>query len=177
MSNNHKNSVEAWVNIGGVLCGSILAGKALRWPQCRYVKLFVLGSGSFEGIESLTTIRCTGCFDGLKLSDHVLIVNHVGIPLSGQVSDRARLGYCYLRREGPNNGLTLMTEQIPPRSLTIAELRLDHFYLDPEIHLKTASGSGSDSAYWGTFICSIMEPNPTTQWTAQAHATRPQSHW
>jgi hypothetical protein len=48
-------NVKAWVNIGGVLRGSALVDTALTWPTSWFVKLFILGGKSSEGIESLAT--------------------------------------------------------------------------------------------------------------------------
>jgi hypothetical protein len=66
-------------------------------------------------------------------------MNYIGIPLPGQVSERARLGYSLLRADGPNDGLTRIVDEIPAASITIAELGLDHFFSDPEIHIKTVA--------------------------------------
>ncbi|MEW5757375.1 MAG: hypothetical protein AB1810_13840 [Pseudomonadota bacterium] len=133
------NSVKAWVNIGGTLRGSALADKALRWPLRWYVKLFVIGGGSFDGIESLTTTRSAERATRTSLPSDVFVLNYVGIPLSGQVSKRARFGYSLLREEGPNDGLTQIVDEIPSGSVTIAELGLDHFFADPAISLKTVA--------------------------------------
>jgi hypothetical protein len=134
-----SHSVKAWVNIGGTLRGSILADKAVTWPACWFVKLFVIGGGSFDGLESLTTERSTERASRISLPPDVPVVNYVGIPLSGQVSGRARLGYSLLREEGPNDGLTQIVDEIPSGSRTIAELGLDHFFDGPDIHLKTVA--------------------------------------
>lgn len=42
----------------------------------------------------------------ISLPPDIPVINYVGIPLSGQVSGQARLGYFLLREEGPNDGLT-----------------------------------------------------------------------
>ncbi|MBI2752092.1 MAG: hypothetical protein HYX46_01020 [Betaproteobacteria bacterium] len=133
------HNVKAWVNIGGLLHGSSLADEAVKWPTRWYVKFFITGGRSFDGIDSLTTKRSVDRARRLGLPDDVVVVNYVAIPLSGQVSNRARLGYSLLRNEGPNDGLTQIVDEIPSRSITIAELGLDHFFDDPEIHLKTVA--------------------------------------
>lgn len=135
----HAHGVKAWVNIGGLLRGSALADEALKWPVSWYVKYFVVGGRSFEGIESLTTARSMGRANEISLPPDVLVLNYVGIPLSGQVSDQARTGYSVLRGEGPNDGLTQIVDEIPPGSITIAELGLDHYYNHPEIHIKAVA--------------------------------------
>lgn len=136
---NRSHRVKAWVNIGGVLRGSALADKALTWPTCWFVKLFVIGGDSFDGIESMATLRSAERADRTTLPSDILVMNYVGIPLSGQVSDRARLGYSLLRADGPNDGLTRIVDEIPAASITVAELGLGHFFSDPEIHIKTVA--------------------------------------
>jgi hypothetical protein len=135
----HVHNVKAWVNIGGVLRGSALADAAVRWPQRWYVRLFILRGDSFAGVHSLTTARSAKRLGGARLPERVLIVNYVGIPLSGQVSERARPGYVRLRKEGPNDGLTPIVDEILPGSVTIVELGLDHFYWHPEMPLRTVA--------------------------------------
>ncbi len=134
-----SHNVKAWLNIGGVLHGSVLADTALTWPVCWYAKLFVVRGESFAGIESLTTKNSKERAEQNTLLPGITVVNYVGIPLSGQVSDRARLGYSLLRAKGPNDGLTLILDEIPANSITIADLGLDHFFGDPDIHYKTVA--------------------------------------
>lgn len=143
----HPPGVKAWVNIGGLLRGSALADEALKWPVSWYVKFFVIGGRSFEGIESLTIARSRERANEIRLPPDILILNYVGIPLSGQVSDQARTGYSVLRGDGPNDGLTQIVDEIPPGSITIAEFGLDHYYNHPEIHIKAVA--------LGRVVCSV----------------------
>jgi hypothetical protein len=131
--------VKAWVNIGGVLRGSTLADRALTWPTSWLVKLFILGGQSSEGIESLSTQISVERASRTVLPAHMTVLNYTGIPLSGQVSERARTGYSLLREEGPNDGLTPIVDEIPTGSITVAELGLDHFFRDPLIDMKTVA--------------------------------------
>lgn len=133
------HNVIAWVNIGGVLRGSALADTALTWPTSWFVKLFILGGKSSKGIESLATGISIERASRTVLPADIAVVNYIGIPLSGQVSEGARFGYSLLREEGPNDGLTPIVDEIPSDSITIAELGLDHFFSDPEIHIKTVA--------------------------------------
>lgn len=136
-STNTNHNVKAWVNIGGVLRGSALADKALTWPTCWFVKLFVIKGDSFDGIESMATLRSAERASRVTLPSDIIIMNYVGIPLSGQITERARLGYSLLREDGPNDGLTQIIDEIPEASITVPEIGLDHFFNDPKIHIKT----------------------------------------
>ena len=55
-------------------------------------------------------------FTRLRIDADVLIINYVGIPLSGQLSKFARDKYPLLRDAGPNDGLTLLTDAIAPKT-------------------------------------------------------------
>jgi hypothetical protein len=75
----------------------------------------------------------------VNIAEQIFCLNYAGIPLSGHITKRAKGGYMDLRKHGPNDGLTLITDELIPNSVTIAEIGLDHFYLDPEIDLKTVA--------------------------------------
>ncbi|HTB79611.1 MAG TPA: SDR family oxidoreductase [Opitutaceae bacterium] len=134
------SAVRAWVNVGGILRGSPRADEALLWPRRWLSRLICLWKGWDYGIIASYTARVSRArFAGLQLPPHMLIVNFLGIPLSGDVSQRAWHGYLSLRDKGPNDGLTLITDAIAPGSRTIAEPGLDHYFLDPAITAKTVA--------------------------------------
>jgi hypothetical protein len=129
--------VKAWLNIGGLLHGTRLADFGLSWPTCWFVYLAVLPDRSFEGIRSVSEVQSATRLNGLELPQDTLIVNYLGIPLSSQVSDQARGGYSRLRVDGPNDGLTYLTEAIAPNSVTIPELGVDHYFRSSDIDQKS----------------------------------------
>jgi hypothetical protein len=130
-------NVKAWLNIGGLLNGTRLTDIGLSWPMCWVVSMTVLPDGSFEGIRSLDSARSVARAHLLNVPQHTLIVNYVGIPLSGQVSDQARGGYSILRSDGPNDGLTYLTDAMAPNGVTIPELGVDHFFRRPDMELRS----------------------------------------
>jgi hypothetical protein len=67
----------------------------------------------------------------------VLVVNYIGIPLTGSLSSLAYGGFIELKNGGPNDGLSLLSDLILPRGLTLAELGRDHFLLDEQIDVRT----------------------------------------
>ena len=75
--------------------------------------------------------------NSIRLPRHILVVQYVGAPLSGDISDDATNRYTYLRKYGPNDGLTLLADELVPHGITIIEPGVDHFYRDPEINLKS----------------------------------------
>lgn len=133
-------AVLAWVNIGGVLRGAKVADRGLRRPQrWFYHALFRLKGWRLDAVEGYTRRASAERWQRVRLPPHLFVLNFVGIPLSGQVTDRGWRGYLSLLDEGPNDGLTPILDAIAPNSVTIAELGLDHYFLDPAIDAKTVA--------------------------------------
>ncbi|MGH8594430.1 MAG: hypothetical protein ACREV3_11405 [Gammaproteobacteria bacterium] len=139
--------VMVWVNIGGLLHGTQLADFGLTWPVCWFVQLAVLPDGSFEGIRSLSVAQSERRWQDFRVPEHLLVVNYLGIPLSGQISELARGGYSRLRANGPNDGLTFLTDAIAPTGVTIPEFGVDHFFLRPDVEAKTLALVGAITRY------------------------------
>jgi hypothetical protein len=135
-----SRQVRAWISVGGILRGSPLADQALVWPRSWWARIgtFFLGL-PHENIENLSMRRRKEVFNQLAFPDHLFVVHYVGVPLSGQVSRDVRGRYRALRKLGPNDGLTLLTDELVPRGVVITDVGLDHYYRDPEIDLKTVA--------------------------------------
>lgn len=136
--------VAAWVNIGGVLGGTPLADEALRAPRC-WGALALLGwrKGGLDGLRSMATGPRRASLAGLRLPPHVLVVNYVPLPLSGDVTGAARDGYQSMRRLGPNDGLALTADEIFPGGATILEAGLDHYLTARDIDRRTEALLGA----------------------------------
>jgi hypothetical protein len=124
--------VAAWVNIVGTLQGTALADNGL-WYQLEDL----IGQIDIAGVESLTVEHSRQRFATFRIPEHVLVVNYIGIPLTGSLSSLARTGFLELKDHGPNDGLSLLSDLIVPTGLTLAELGRDHFLLDEQIDLRT----------------------------------------
>jgi hypothetical protein len=124
-------SIGAWVNIVGTLQGSPLADESLLQLED------VVGKVNVAGVESLGTARSRERFKGFRIPPHILVINYIGIPLSGSISMLARGGFSQLRAHGPNDGLSLLPDLIIPNGVTLAELGRDHFLLDDRIDVST----------------------------------------
>ncbi len=132
--------VKAWINIGGLLQGTYLADWALRWPKRWFVQLlFAFKGWGTQGAGSLTTARSRERFCRWQIPKHILVINYVGLPLSGHITKRAQNNYRALRIHGPNDGLSLLSDELVPDAITVVELGLDHYYLSPEIDMKAAA--------------------------------------
>lgn len=135
------DSVKAWLNLGGILQGSPLIDYLEERPQRWLFDLIVWFNGwDKEAILSMSASRSRKRFERLQIDPDILVINYLGIPLSGQLSQYSRDKYPLLRSEGPNDGLTLLTDAIAPDSLTIVALGSDHFFAeDPQINEKTVA--------------------------------------
>ncbi len=80
--------VAAWVNAVGALQGTPLADKELL-PELEDL----VGKVDIAGMNSLTTRRSRRRFNSFRVPQHVLVVNYIGIPLTGSVSYLARMGF------------------------------------------------------------------------------------
>jgi hypothetical protein len=126
--------VASWINIVGTLRGTPLADESLA-QQLEDL----IGRVDIAGIESLTTERSRQRFESLRIPQHILVLNYIGIPLTGSISSLARTGFLDLRKHGPNDGLSLLTDLIVPSGLTVAEVGRDHFLLDEQTDVTTVA--------------------------------------
>jgi hypothetical protein len=132
--------VGAWVNIGGILQGSPLADTATRWPLRWLVRVAALWEPwTYTSIRSMRTAPGRERFAQWHRPPHTAALNFLAVPFSGDVSAGARDNHARMAALGPNDGLTLLADAIAPDSRTIVQLGVDHYYLDPEIDLKTAA--------------------------------------
>lgn len=135
------SGVAAWLNIGGLLRGTALADEALEPPRKWFVNTALWWKGRKKsGLVSLTTRAASSRRpEDLVLPSHLLVVNLIAAPLSGDVSKRARDGYRKLRTAGPNDGLTLLTDAIWPGGETLVIPGTDHFFSGIEVDQMTVS--------------------------------------
>ncbi len=132
------NSVKAWLSVGGLIRGTPLADRVVSWPASWIARiLFSLQQTDFRSVPGLTTAASRARMNGIRLPDPILIVQFVGTPLSGDIAEDVRSRYSYLRKFGPNDGLTLLADELMPGGITLIEPGVDHFYRDPEINLKS----------------------------------------
>lgn len=130
--------IRAWLSIGGVHQGSPFADWALNPTVC-WISQLHLGLQGFDldGALSLQTSRRRPHFANLRFPEHVLLVSYVPVPLSGDISDRGAFGYSRMRDIGPNDGLTMLVDQLLPGGLTIVEPGVDHFFDHPDREVRS----------------------------------------
>lgn len=141
LDHRQVSSVLAWVNIGGILQGSPMIDYFQHWPQKALlnVALVFLGWDNDE-IMTLSAEQSRQRSRSLHLPDDLLVVNYIGLSLTGSLSRRTSFNYPILSREGPNDGLTPLADIIAPGSLTLIAPDSDHYFNeDPLIDIKTVA--------------------------------------
>ena len=129
-------SVKAWLSVGGLIRGTLLADRVMTWPKSWITRIiFWFERIDFRSLPGLTTVASRARMNSIRLPPKILVVQYVAAPLSADIADDVRGRYTYLRRYGPNDGLTLLADELVPHAITIIELGFDHFYRDPEIRL------------------------------------------
>jgi hypothetical protein len=126
-----RRSVRAWLNLGGILGGVPLIdayGKRLRYPVLR--GFAALSGWPMESVASMSADASRRRLDTLELPRDITVVNYIGVPMSGDISRRAQFFYGTLRKYGPNDGITLVTDPILPGTQTLVHLGQDHFFAD-----------------------------------------------
>jgi len=130
--------IRAWLSIGGVHKGSPFADWALNSTVCWIAELYLgLQGFDLDGARSLQTRRRRPEFANLHFPQHVLLVSYVAVPLSGDISNRGAFGYSRMRHLGPNDGLTMLVDELLPGGLTIIEPGVDHFFEHPDRELRS----------------------------------------
>lgn len=136
-----RKAIAAWLNLGGILQGSPMVEYFQSGPRRLLFELGLWWKGwSRDAVLSLGAAPGRKRFQRLRIDADILVVNYLGIPLSGQVGRYSRDNYPLLGRDGPNDGLTLLADAIAPGSLTVIALGSDHFFAeDPRIDEKTVA--------------------------------------
>jgi hypothetical protein len=108
--------VVGWPSIVGAVRGSPLADRVLEETELCWLAKGQLALEGFglDGLRSMQASRVRRAFEGLRFPPHVRIFALMAVPLSGYISDRASLGYRETREFGPNDGLTLLVDEVIP---------------------------------------------------------------
>jgi hypothetical protein len=132
--------IAAWVNIGGLLNGTVLADRETVWPRSWLAAIgFAFMGLDTASISSMTTDASRKRFASAALPPRVLVVNYLGVPRASDVTSRAQEGYETLAEHGPNDGLTLLADAIVPGGTTLLERGLDHYFVTPDLDERVAA--------------------------------------
>ena len=131
--------VVAWVNLGGILQGSPLIDYFQRWPQ-KFMLNMVLAFYGWDNDEIMTmsAAQSRERTKSLNVPQHIVVINYMGLSLTGNLSSLSAYKYPLIADQGPNDGLTPLVDIIAPNSLTLVATGSDHYFgEDPQISLKT----------------------------------------
>jgi hypothetical protein len=139
LEHEQMESVVAWVNLGGILHGSPLIDYFQRWPQKLVLNVaLALYGWDNEEIMSMSAARSRERIKTLELPPDIVVINYLGLSLTGSLSRLSTYKYPIIAGEGPNDGLTPLVDIIAPGSMTLVATRSDHYFAeDPDIDKKT----------------------------------------
>lgn len=137
LNESDSKKISVWFSIGGALHGSFLADNWIGWPKRWVASVVGLFYGfSVDMIESLSVQKSRERMAQVHIPPHIWVIHFVGVPLSGTVTDKVRGSYEALRSYGPNDGVTLLADEIVGNSTVITTLGLDHWFRDPDLKHK-----------------------------------------
>ncbi len=131
--------VVAWVNLGGILQGSPLVDYFQEWPQKMVLNIaLALYGWDNQEIMSMSAVQSRERVKSLKLPAGIVVINYMGLSLTGSLSSLSTYKYPLIADQGPNDGLTPLVDIIAPGGMTLVAIGSDHYFAeDPEINLKT----------------------------------------
>jgi len=132
--------VLGWINVNGAIRGSVVADYVFECPLRMAVGGMVMRrrfGGHMFGALEMSTSESRRRLRESSIPAHVEIINLVGIPMSGQLSDRGRRYYDRVSELGPNDGSILTADAIHPAGKTIVSVGFDHYMFDPQISQKS----------------------------------------
>jgi len=138
LAGEDMDHVRGWVSIGGVLRGTPLADVGLTFPSNLLLAMTGWAHGTSLGVaRNLSTPISAQRIATYTYPEHLQVLHYVGVPLSGTVSDTVRSNYNTMRPYGPNDGVTLLPDQIIPQGEVVLAMGADHRFVDPHIGFKT----------------------------------------
>jgi hypothetical protein len=138
--------VVGWLSIVGVVRGTPYADRALA-GDIRWLIRLKLASERFglKGLKSMRSSRERRAFNELEFPRHIRTIACIAVPLSGQITERASFGYRVMRQLGPNDGLTLLADELVPGAVPFLLPGIDHFLGSPE-----------QQAMWSTALLRLL---------------------
>jgi hypothetical protein len=140
MSREDSRHVVGWINVNGAIRGSVVADYVFECPLRTSVGGMVMRrryGGHMFGALDMSTSESRRRLDESSIPPHVEIINLVGIPMSGQLSERGRRYHNRVSELGPNDGSILTADAIHPAGHTIVSMGYDHYMFDPRIAEKS----------------------------------------
>lgn len=139
LDHDQLEDVVAWVNLGGILHGSPLVDYFQEWPQKIVLNMaLALYGWDNDEILSMSAAQSRARARSLDLPLELLVINYLGLSLTGSLSSLSTNKYPLIADQGPNDGLTPLVDIIAPGSMTLVAVDSDHYFAeDPQINIKT----------------------------------------
>ena len=133
--------IKAWLNLGGILQGVPVLDQFSKGYKSLLLNFVIwIKDWKKKSFESMQTEISRKRFSEIKIPENILVINYLGMSLSGNISKFASDKYCLMRDDGPNDGLSLLPDLIVPNANSILAPESDHFFAeDPEIDRKTVA--------------------------------------
>jgi hypothetical protein len=139
VDHDQLDNVVAWVNLGSILQGSPLVDYFQEWPQKMVFNIALAFYGwDNEEIMTMSAAQSRMRASTLELPPEIIVINYMGLSLTGSLSSLSTYKYPLIADQGPNDGMTPLADIIAPGSMTLVAIGSDHYFAeDPEINLKT----------------------------------------
>lgn len=138
LSASESRRVQVWISLGGAVRGTPLVDRFLAPDLFLFTHHYLHADGyDMASMRSMRAGPSRRRFDALSLPAHVRVLCVVPVPLSGQVGDRAWPSYRLLRPHGPNDGITLLADELVPGSVPLLVPGVDHYIRHPDLDLWT----------------------------------------
>jgi hypothetical protein len=146
LSRDECRAVVGWLSIVGVIQGSPLVDQVVQSPALYpMVRIgFALQGHGMDGMRSMSARLLRRAHQALSVPESIRKFALIAVPLSGQVSERAYSTYERLREFGPNDGLTLLADELMPGTVPLILPGTDHF-LGPD-----------DQRAWSTALFRVL---------------------
>ncbi len=156
-------NIVGWLSVVGAVRGSPLAERVLDPDFCWFVNHQLANDGfDMAGLRSMQAKRSRPLFDSLHIPPNVRIVSLVAVPLSGNITPRGWFGYSRLRSHGPNDGLTLLSDELIPGAVPLLLPGSDHLL------------GAQDQRLWSTAIFRVLMDELAAEQPAQTAAREQQ---
>jgi hypothetical protein len=141
LNTEQLDCVKGWFNAVGILQGAsfidFFMRRPIRWGFHAFLKF---KKWDIANVESMSTRIRRDRFQKVQIPENIFILNYLSIPLSGNISQFARLSYKIIRKQGPNDGSALIVDTIAPNGISIVSFGTDHFInFDPNLPFKAVA--------------------------------------
>lgn len=132
------DSVIGWISVCGIIRGCPIKEIFNSFPNNIIAPiLFNIHKINPEPYKNLDSERRKIEFKYLNISNNILTLHYLGVPMASNVNERIKFRYNLMKGYGANDGSCPVTEQLTDHGIVIADPGLDHYLKDIKIIEKT----------------------------------------